>query len=325
MLWRDVVAAIAAATIAGAPLSASAQQAQSYPERPIRLLVPFSPGGTADVLARVLAARLADNWRQPVVIENRAGGGGAIAASLVARAAGDGYTLLLGSPALVIGDALQSNLPYETLRDFSGVTQIGFSTQALVVPPQLGVKSVSEFIAYAQARPGKIFFSSSGAGSNTHMLGELFRYAAGLKVVHVGFKGAPEAAIEVTAGRVHYAVLGLANAMGLIKDGRLLALAVTTPRRATVLPDVPALSEALPGWEREGSHSVLAPVRTPLAIRRRISSEAGRVLGLSDIKEKLEAVGFQLAPTTPEEHDRILRTQVETLTKVVKLAGLRAK
>src|SRR5262249_35593643 len=160
------------------------QPAQAYPDRPIRLLVPFSPGGTADVLARILGTRMSDGLRQPVVIENRAGGGGAIATNLVARAPGDGYTLLLGSPALVIGAALESSLPYDALRDFAGVAQIGFSTQALVVPPNLGVKSVGEFITYARARPGKIFFSSSGAGSNTHMLGELFRFAAGIKVVH---------------------------------------------------------------------------------------------------------------------------------------------
>lgn len=325
MIRDTFLAAIAVGCLVGSPLPASAQSPQSYPDRPIRLLVPFSPGGTADVLARIVAMRLGENTRQPVVIENRAGAGGTIATNLVAKAAGDGYTLLLGSPALVIGAALETNLPYQLLRDFAGVAQIGFSTQALVVPPTLGVKSTAEFIAYARARPGKIFFSSSGAGSNTHMLGELFRFAAGIKAVHVGFKGSPEAAIEVAAGRVHYAVLGLANAMGLIKDGRLLALAVTTPQRSPVLPEVPAMAEALPGWEREGSHSVLAPARTPLAIRRKLSAEIGRILVLPDVREKLEAVGFQLAPSTAEEHDRILRAQVGTLSKVAGLAGLRPR
>ena len=260
-LRRAACAAIAAAGIA--PALVPAQAPQSYPDRPIRFIVPFSAGGTSDFLARIIATRMSDNWGQSVVIENRTGAGGAIGTHLVAKANGDGYTLLLTSAAFVISAALHTNLTYQPLRDFVGVAQIGYSTQALVVPPALGVKSVKEFIAYAQARPGKILFSSSGAGSNTHMLGELFRFAAGLKVVHVGFKGASDAMIEVAAERVHYAVIGLAGAMGLIKDGKLLALAVTTPQRTPVLPDVPALAEALPGWEREGSHSMLAPASCP--------------------------------------------------------------
>ena len=249
-LRRFVFAVIAAAGIAGTPLPAPAQAPQGYPDKPIRFIVPFSAGGTSDVLARMIAAKVSDHWGQSVVIENRTGAGGNIGANLVAKATGDGYTLLLTSAAFVISAALHTNLTYEPLRDFVGVTQIGHSTQALLVPPTLGPKSVKEFIAYAQARPGKIFFASAGAGSNTHMLGELFRFAAGLKVVHVGYKGASDAIIEVAAERVHYAVVGLATAMGLIKDGKLLPLAVTTPQRSPVLPDVPALAEALPGWER---------------------------------------------------------------------------
>jgi len=323
-LRRAAFAVIAAAGIAGTPLPAPAQAPQNYPDKPIRFIVPFSAGGTSDVLARLIATKMSDHWGQSVVIENRTGAGGTIGTNLVAKATGDGYTLLLTSAAFVISAALHSNLTYEPLRDFVGVAQIGFSTQALVVPPALGVTSVKEFIAYAQARPGKIFFASAGAGSNTHMLGELFRFAAGLKVVHVGFKGASDAMIEVAAERVHYAIIGLAGSMGLIKDGKLLPLAVTTPQRTPVLPDVPAMAEALPGWEREGSHSLLAPAGTPPAVRQKISREIARVLALPDVKERLEAVGFQLAPTTPEEHDRILRTQIEILSNVVRLAGLRA-
>jgi tripartite-type tricarboxylate transporter receptor subunit TctC len=188
---RYAFAVIAAAGIAGTPLPAPAQAPESYPDKPIRFIVPFSAGGTSDVLARLIATKVSDHWGQSVVIENRTGAGGIIGTNLVAKATGDGYTLLLTSAAFVISAALHSNFTYEPLRDFVGVAQIGFSTQALIVPPALGVKSVNEFIAYAQARPGKIFFASAGAGSNTHMLGELFRFAAGLKAVHVGFKGAP--------------------------------------------------------------------------------------------------------------------------------------
>ena len=322
-LQKVTFATIIAAGLAAAAGPAPAQE--KYPTRPIRFIVPFSAGGTSDFLARMISVKMSDNWGQSVVIENRTGAGGTIGTHLVAKSTGDGYTLLLTSAAFVITAAMQPSLTYDPLKDLVGVAQIGFSTQALIVSPALGVKSAKEFIAYAQARPGKILYASAGAGSNTHMLGELFRYAAGLKVVHVGFKGASDAVIEVAAERVHYAVVGLATAMGLIKDGKLLVLGVTTPKRVPVLPDVPALSEVLPGWEREGSHALLAPAGTPRAVRAKISQEIARILNLPDVVEKLEAVGFQLAPTTPDEHDRILRTQIEILSKVVRLAGMRPK
>jgi tripartite-type tricarboxylate transporter receptor subunit TctC len=322
-LQKVTFATIIAAALAAAAGPAPAQE--KYPTRPIRFIVPFSAGGTSDFLARMISVKMSDNWGQSVVIENRTGAGGTIGTHLVAKSTGDGYTLLLTSAAFVITAAMQPSLTYDPLKDFVGVSQIGFSTQALIVSPALGVKTAKEFIAYAQARPGKILYASAGAGSNTHMLGELFRYAAGLKIVHVGFKGASDAVIEVAAERVHYAVVGLATAMGLIKDGKLLVLGVTTPKRVPVLPDVPALSEVLPGWEREGSHALLAPAGAPRAVRAKISQEIARILNLPDVVEKLEAVGFQLAPTAPEEHDRILRSQIEILSKVVRLAGMRPK
>jgi len=183
--------------------------------------------------------------------------------------------------------------------------------------------SVKDFIALAQARPGQIFFSSAGAGSGMHMNGERFRFSAGIKVMHVGFKGASEALIEVMAGRVHYAVPGLGPALPLIKDGKLVALAVIAPERSPLLPDVPAMVEALPGYERDGSFGLLAPARTPRPVLKQISNEVRRIMELPDIKERLHSMGFAPAPTTPEEHDRILRADIETFTRIVKLAGLR--
>ena len=313
------------AWLALSPPAASAQSAQKYPDKPIRFIVPFTAGGTTDLLARIISSRMSENWGQAVVVENRTGAGGQIANHLVAKASGDGYTLLLTSPAFVITAALQPNLTYDPLKDFVGVAQIGYNTQALLVSPALGVKTAKEFIAYAQARPGKILFASAGAGSTVHMLCESFRYAAGLKVVHVAFKGGIDAIIEVAAERVHYSVVGLSGAMVFIKDGRLLALAVTTPKRAPVLPDVPTLSEVLPAWEREGSNSLLAPAGTPMPIRKKISQEIARIVTLPDVVEKLEAVGYQLAPTSPEEHDKILRAQIASLSQMVRLTGMRPK
>ena len=296
-----------------------------FPVKPVRLVVPFSPGSQSDVLARVIGPKLSELWGQPVLIETRTGAGGTIAAALVARATPDGHTLLVSSTAFVIGAALQSSLPYDPLKDFAGVTQLGYSTSALVVAPSLEVRSVKELIARAQAKPGEVLFSSSGAGGGSHMLGERFRLAAGIKVQHVGFKGAADAVLEVMAGRVHFCIQSLAAGLGFIRDGRLLALAVVTPQRSPLLPDVPALAEVLPGYERDGSFPLLAPGGTPRAVRQQISRDVARVFHLPDVTQRLQGMGFVSAPTTPEEHDRILRAQIEAFSKVAAAVGLKGR
>ncbi|HKA43223.1 MAG TPA: tripartite tricarboxylate transporter substrate-binding protein [Burkholderiales bacterium] len=313
------------AACAVTPASAQTRQAAptpAYPSKPIRLLT-GAAGSPSDILARALGPKLTERWAQPVVLENRAGAAGQLAAAIVAKAPADGYTLLLISAQFAIGAALHSNLPYDPLKDFAGVTQLGYSTSALLVSPALGVKSVKEFIAYGQSRPGQILFSSGGAGSSTHISAETFRFAAGIKAVHVGFRGTPDALIEVLAGRVHYCIVGLGAALPFIKDGRLLALAVSTPQRSPLLPEVPAMTDVLPGYGREGSHSLLAPAGTPRPVLNQISKEVARVFDLPDVRERLQAAGFHLAPTTPEEHDRILRAQIETFSKIARQVGLK--
>lgn len=304
--------------------SALAQQ-QNFPSKPIRLVVPFSPGGTSDVLGRMMSAKMSESWGQAVVVETRTGAGGTIGAGIVAKATPDGHTLLLTSAAFVISAALHSNLPYDARKDFAGVARIGFSTTALVVSPNLGVRSLKDLIALAQTKSGQFFFSSAGVGSSTHMNGERFRLAAGIKVVHVGFKGASDATVEVLADRVHYCIVGLAGAMPFIKDGRLLALAVGTPQRSPLLPDVPTIADTLPGYERDGSHSLLAPAGTPRPVLKQISKEVKRIFELPDIKERLANFDFVAAPSTPEEHDKIVRADIETFSKVVRLAGMIAR
>ena len=299
---------------------------QKFPSKPIRFVVPFSPGGGTDTMARVIAHKMGENWGQPVVIENRTGAGGAIGTAIVAKATPDGHTLLVSSAGFIISAALHpNNLPYDALRDFSGVTQIGYSTSTLVVPQALGVKSVKDFIEYARARPGKIFFSSGGAGSSTHLSGERFRLAAGIKAVHVGFKGSSDAMLEVVAGRVHYVITGLLTTLPHIQDGKLVALAVVTPIRSPLLPEVPALAEILPGYKREGSHVMLAPAATPRHIVNQLSKEVRRIFELPDVKERLKNFDYLLSPTTPEELDKILRTDIETFSELITRAGLRAK
>ena len=233
---------------------------------------------------------------------------------------------MFAAGSIAISAALQPNLPYDPLKDFAGVTQIGYGTQVLVVAPALGVKSVKELVTLAKAQPGKIIFGSQPVGSGGHLSGARFNLAAGIKVVTVAFKGGPEATIEVLAGRSHYTIVSLVVALLFIKDGKLLALAVVNPQRSPLLPDVPALAETLPDFKRsETSNGLLAPAGTPRPILNQISKEVARILDLPDINERLQAVGFVPAPSTPEEYDNIVRAQIETLSKVTRDAGLRPK
>jgi tripartite-type tricarboxylate transporter receptor subunit TctC len=217
---------------------------------------------------------------------------------------------------------LQKNLPYDAIKDFRGVSQIGSTTGALVVAPSIGVKSVKELIALAQERPGKVLFGSAGAGSGLHMSTERFNMAAGIKAVHVGFKGQPEMLVEIVTARVHYGFPSVGTAMSFLKDGRLLALAVNTPKRSPQLPDVPAMVEIIPSFERDAAHALMAPARTPRPIVHQISKDVARVLEMPDVKERMYAISFDPAATTPEEYDRIVRSQIEVFTKVAKSAGL---
>ena len=299
--------------------------AEQYPSKPVRIIVPFTAGGTSDVVARMLGAKLSDIWGQPIGIENRTGAGGTIGTAIVAKATPDGYTLLISSAAFVISAAVRENLPYDVTRDFAGITRLGFSTTALVTSPSTGVKTTQELIDLAKARPNELIFSHAGVGSAAHMNGERFKLASGIKVRHVGFKGAMDALFHIIAGRVHFAIVGLASSLTFIRDGRLIALATGTPQRSYLLPAVPTIAETLPDYARDGSHSMVAPTGTPIAVLLKISEDVKRVLEMAEVKQRLENVDFVVAPTTPDEHDRIIRADLETFTGVVRLAGLRPK
>jgi tripartite-type tricarboxylate transporter receptor subunit TctC len=272
----------------------------------------------------MFGAKLADMWGQPVVIENRSGAGSTLASAAVAQATPDGHTLLVVSASFAITAVLQGkNLPYDALRDFRAVSQFGSTTGALVVPPSLGVKTVKELIALAKEK--KLLFGSAGAGSGLHMSTERFNLAAGIKTTHVGFNGQPEMNVEIVTGRVHYGFPSLGTSMLFIKDGRLRPLAVNTPKRSPHLPDVPAMIEVLPNFERDAAHALLAPAKTPTAIVQKVSKDIARVAEMPDIKERMAAISFDLAPTTPEEYDKAVRKQIEVFTQVAKAAGLLAK
>jgi tripartite-type tricarboxylate transporter receptor subunit TctC len=297
----------------------------AFPTRPIRFVVPFSPGGSTDALARLVAQKMSEHWGQAVVIENRTGASGILGTAAVAKATPDGYTLLVSSSSFAIGAVMQPRLPYDPHKDFVGISRIGFSTSVVAVTPTLGVKTLPQFIEFARARPGKILFSSAGAGSSTHLNGEKLRLAAGFKPVHVAFKGSSDAMLEVVAGRVHYVVTGLLVMLPYIKDGRLNALAVVTPARTPLLPDVPTVAETLPGYKRDGSHVMLAPAGTPLPVREKLSAEVRRILMLPDVQERMKNFDYVLSPSTPTEMDQILRSDIRTFTEVAVAAGLRPK
>ena len=308
---------------AAAPVHAQAQQ--KFPSKPVRIVVPNPAGSQGDSLARMIGQKMGERWGQPVVVDNRTGGIGTVAGSTVVKAAPDGHTLLQ-TAGFSISAALQTSLPYDPLKDFAGVAQIGIGTQVLVVAPALGVKSVKDFIALAKAQPGKIIYGSSAVGTGSHLNGARFALAAGIKVVTVAFKGGPEATIEIMAGRTHFSSVTLFSALPFINDGKLVALAVATPQRSPQLPDVPALAETMPDFKRpENSTGLLAPAGTPRPILVQISKDLARVLDLPDIKERLQGMGYFSAPSTPEEFDAILRSQIETLSRVARDTGLRPR
>jgi tripartite-type tricarboxylate transporter receptor subunit TctC len=304
-------------------LASLAQAPQPFPAKPIRFVLPISTGSQTDLLARLIGEKMSANWGQAVVVDNRPGAGGLLATSAVGKAAPDGHTLLLTN-MFAVSAALQPNLPYDPLKDFTGIAQIGYGNAILVVAPALRVNSLQEFIALAKAQPGNILFGSGAVGSGSHLTGAKFNHAAGIKVKTVAFKGVSETAIEVLAGRIHYCISPLTVVLPFIKDGRLVPLAAT--RRLAVLPDVPEMAEVLPEFKRsENSYGLLAPAGTPRTVLNQLSKEVARILSLSDIIERLRPSGFILAPTTPEQYDRILREQIESFTSVAREVGLKPK
>lgn len=305
---------------------ASTAHAQGYPTKPIRIVVSTTAGSQPDMLARMFGQKMTESWGQPVVVDNRPGANGTLAATPVARAAPDGYTILYALPNFAIGAALEPNLPYDPLKDFAGITQIGFTTNVLVVAPTLGPRTLGDFVALAKSQPGKLIFGTSPTGSAAHLSGARFNVVAGIKTVHVAFKGGPEAAIEVLAGRIHYNIGTLGFLLQFIKDGRLLALAVTSPARTPVLPDVPALGETLAEFKRpETSHGLLVPAGTPRAVITAVNKEMARILALPDVRQRTQDIGYTPDPSTPEEYRKIVRGQILTLQRLVRDAGLRPR
>ena len=325
-LQKVTFASLIVSAIAIAADPCFAQTTQKFPVRPVRIIVAFTPGSAADLIARRVAPKMSENWGQQVVVDNRAGAGGVVGTGIVAAAAPNGYTLLVHSIAFAVSAALYSNLPFDPFKDFSPVSQIVASPSVVVVAPSLGVKSVNELIAIAKQKPGQINFGSAGIGSGTHLNGEQFKFAAGINVVHVPYKGSPEALLDTMAGRIQYFISPLVPALPLIRDGRLLPLAVTTAQRTPMLPDVPTVAEAaLPGYEFQAWFGMFAPAGTPRPVTDQISKEIARIVELPDVAKQMASQGEQGRSSTPEEFTRFFRAEVEKYRKIVKLANIRVE
>jgi tripartite-type tricarboxylate transporter receptor subunit TctC len=322
VLARTTFSILIAAGVASA-LPALAQTKQAYPTKPIRIVSGFPPGGVNDIIARTVSVKLSESLSTPVIVENRPGAAGVVAANSVARAEPNGYTVMIYSSGFAINAAIQESLPYDPLKDFTGVAQLGPITQGLIVSPSLGVKTVKDLVALAKVQEGKIILGSSGAGSGSHLIGEIFRLAAGIKVVHVGFKGNADMLIQIAGGRVHYGISAIGPAMPLYKDGKLLILGVTTSKRSTVLPDVPAIGESLPNFKYQGGFGLLAPAKTPRDIVNLLNKEIAKILALPDAREQLLTAGIFPTVSTPEQFDKIVREEIATFTRVVREIGLR--
>lgn len=298
--------------------------AQSYPSKPIRILVGFSAGSTTDILARIVAQKMSETWGQPVVVDNRLSGGGILASRMVAEASPDGYTLLQVSAGHAVTAALYRKLPYDTLKDFAGVSLQATVPSILVVAPGSGIKSVKDLLALARSKPGAYNYSSPGIGSANHLAGEFFRSLAGINVVHVPYKGIPEALTAAMTGTMLFNFSPIVNVLPLAKAGRVTALATSTGKRAAAMPDLPTIAEAgVPGYVFDPWFGLLTTANTPRPVVAKLNREVTRILGLPDVKERLLALGAEPTPTTPEQFDAHVRSEVAKFRKIVQDANIK--
>jgi tripartite-type tricarboxylate transporter receptor subunit TctC len=307
-----------------AMMAAGVAAAADYPVKPIRLVVPFPAGGPVDITARTLAPRLGEALGQRVVIDNRGGAGGVLGSDIVAKSPPDGHTLLLCTTGNAINVSLVPNLPYDIRKDFAAISMVAIITSILVVHPALPVKSVKELIALAKARPDALSYASTGNGAPTHLAGELFKTMAGVKMLHVPYKGAAPAVVDLLSGHVQLSFISAPGVMPHVEAGRLRVLAVTNARRSVLLPQVPTISEAgLKGYESEGWHGLFTPAGTPRPAIDRLYREIAALLRDPKISQPLAAGGAEPVGMPPDEFARALHREIEKWAKVVKASGMK--
>ncbi|HWI82941.1 tripartite tricarboxylate transporter substrate binding protein [Ramlibacter sp.] len=316
--------AISATCVSMLLAGGSAYAQDDYPTKPVRIVVPFAAGGSTDVVARILAEKLAIELKQPFVVDNKAGAGGNIGADAVAKAPADGYTLLMGTTGvLAINSYLYKNMSYDAARDFTPVSYTSLITNILVVNQDQPFKSVGELLAAAKSKPGTLSFASSGAGSSTHLSGELFKVMSGANIMHVPYKGSSQALTDVVSGQVTMLFDNAPSSMGFIQGGKLRALAVTSSKRMPGLPDVPTVDEAgVKGYESLSWSGIVAPAATPKPVIAKLNAAIDRILKMDDVKKKLAGLGVEPVGGAPEVFARHIRTESEKWGKVVKAANI---
>ena len=297
--------------------------AQAYPTKPIRLINPFPPGGGASIIGRVIAQELTERLGQSVVFDNHGGAGGVIGMEIAARAAPDGYTITMSTASTITIHPLLSKVPFDPIKDFAPVSHVSNVPLLLVVHPAVAAKSTREFIALLKAQPGKLNFASSGKGTISHLAGELFKNSAGVSMVHVPFRGGGPALVDVLGGQIQINFANILSSLPHVKGGRLRALAVTSAKRSSAIPDLPTVAEsALPGYEVVQWNGVLAPARVPAAIIVRLNNEIERILALPDIKSRLATDGADPAGGSPERFGVFIRADIDKWAKVIKAANV---
>ena len=307
-------------------LGAAPAGAQTYPSKPIRMIVPFAPGGGTDILARIIGQQLADAWGQAVNVENRAGASGNLGTELVARSVPDGHTLVMAINTHAVNASLYSKLPFDPVKDFAPVILTATTANILVVHPSVAANSVQELIALAKAQPGKLNYASGGSGTTSHLAAELFKTMAGVEMVHVPYKGGGAAYTDLISGQVQLYFVGIPGTLQYLKAGRLRALGVTTPRRSPAAPETPTIAESgLPGFSATTWWGILAPAGTPQPIIARIDFEVARILKLPEVRAKLDAKGFEPVASTPESFGAFMRSEIELWARAVKASGARAE
>jgi tripartite-type tricarboxylate transporter receptor subunit TctC len=309
---------VAALTAAGALASEPA-----FPTRPIRIIVPQSAGASTDMTARLLAQGLNEAFRQPVIVDNRPGAGSVTGTDIVAKSVPNGYTLLVVASSITINPGLRQSLPYDTLRDLTGITQLSSFPNMLVVHPSMPVKTVKDLIALAKAKPGQLNWGSAGVGTGVHLSGELFRYMTGVDMVHVPFKGGGPGNIALIAGQVQLAFVTIVSILPHVRSGKVRAIAVTSATRSSAAPEVPTIAESgVPGFDHTPWNGFIAPSKTPRAVIARLNAEAVKVVQSPEVKKTLAHEGADAVGNTPEEFTAILKSETAKWTKVIKASGI---
>jgi len=318
-------AAFMAASLTQWPVAQAQNSAANYPQKPVKIMVGFSPGGVPDIVARVLAPRFTETWKQPAIVENRLGAGSNVAAQAVATSAPDGYTLLSISSAHAISPAIYNKLAYDASKDFSGITLTATGPALVIVSPELNVNNMKEFIALAKSKPGQLNYSSAGVGSGSQFAAELLKSQAGIDLAHIPFKGIPEALTDTMAGRTHLFISPYASAINLVREGKAKAIAVTSTSRVADLPNMPTVAESgVPGYKWIFWYGLLAPANTPRDIVQKVQAEVVAALKQPQVTQRFSSLGIEAVTSTPESFDQLIKDEVQLFKKLATASGIKA-